>query len=66
MLRRIRGASQRICAQPRTPLFPTIETTMRRCRTQSTGDAVAALDSPTVFAEYGRSPTAVRTASIEP
>jgi UrcA family protein len=67
MLRRIQGASQRVCAQPRSPLFPTIETTMRRCRSRSTGQAVAALNAPTVFAEAGRLPDRpVLTASVEP
>jgi len=67
MLRRIQGAAARVCAQPRTPLFPTVETTMRRCTAQSTGQAVAALNSPTVFAEAGRLPNRpVLTAAIEP
>jgi UrcA family protein len=67
MLRRIQGASARVCQQPRSPLFPTIETTMSRCRALSTGQAVAALNSPTVFAEAGRLPNRpVLTAAIEP
>jgi UrcA family protein len=67
MLRRIQGASARVCAQPRSPLFPTIETTMRRCRSFSTGQALAALNSPTVLAEAGRLPDRpVLTAAIEP
>jgi hypothetical protein len=40
---------------------------MRRCRSVSTGQAVAALNSPTVFAEAGRLPNPpVLTASIAP
>ena len=67
MLRRIQAAAARTCDQPRSPLFPTVQTTMNRCMSRSTGQAVAALNSPTVLAEYGRaSPRAVLTASNEP
>lgn len=52
ILARIRQTSERLCAQPISPLLPRAAAEAYRCRTSLMANAVARLDAPAVTQAY--------------